>query len=655
VTKSTVSTQESGSREKRGRGRRRWFHSPQWLADRRGADIHWALLGAAALAVFALGWWGYSQYYAGIHDAHPDEHVAHWSDDVYHALALFLPGTGPERAGLPIALDLARYLAPAVAGWAALAGLRALFRDRAQQLWIPFMSKHVVVCGLGYVGNVFVDHLRDSKRDWKQVRRDWATLRWDSAHVKATWIRTRQALKKTEVVVIEKDSTNPLIELVRKQGVPVIIGDAQHERTLRTAGVQRAARLLAVCDEDAVNSQIIAVAREMAKGRRSGTLHCLARIDNPRLCQVLRWQELNVTDDESSTLDFFNLDETGAWMLLRKFNFINDSQRPHLLVSRLEGLGEWLVRQAARSWYDTRTQDVSLYVTVVDDDAVERVDDLKARHPQLEKVCKFIAVTTRDRDLQRMPTLHAHRKAPPLTHAYIAARRDEDALEAALALRQALDRIDPAIPMVMALSRDHGVARLTGSLAEMNIDVFPTLERVCTADFVQGGSFEPFAIALHDHWRQIAGTEEEPEPTWEELDESRRQSSRAAARAMKVKLHSIRCVITPQSDWTQTDFTFDEDSEEFHKLAEQEHARWHNERLADGWHRCDVPTTREQQVEQKKQKLSPWLIDYHELPDEIAEYDHEFVRKIPTILASAGFQIQRKPPLKQDKDADAKS
>ena len=139
-----------------------------------------------------------------------------------------------DHTHVPISLDIARFLAPVVAGYAGLVALASLFRDRVRQMRIPLMRGHVVICGLGDVGSVFLRHLREANG---------------------------------RVVVIDSDAANPNVELCRSWGVPIIVGDAQRGQTLESAGLRRAGRLLAVCPNDAVNTEIVAIADQLASGR----------------------------------------------------------------------------------------------------------------------------------------------------------------------------------------------------------------------------------------------------------------------------------------------------------------------------------------------------------------------------------------------------
>ena len=341
----------------------------------------------------------------------------------------------------------------------------------------------------------------------------------------------------------------------------------------------------------------------------------------------------------SSSVDFFNTDEVGARLWLQKFPFFDDqSRQAHLLVSRLDGLGIWLIRHAARLWYDAH-KDLPLWISVVDDDAAKRVQALTDQHPALERVCRFVPTSTMHRDVHELPKKHADGTAPPLTRAYVTAYRDEDALETALELRSLLD---PATPLVVALSRTQGVGRIISDasaneeLSNLNIEMFPTLERTCTTDLVRGGSSEPFAEALHSRWRKEKLEKGEDAPTWDELDESRKESSRAQARDIRVKVHKYGCTIVPLDDWDAKHFAFED--EEVEELARDEHKRWNHERAANGWRQVDGAIKSDPIA-----KTTPYMVPFDELPDDIAEYDRMFVREIPKILASAGLQIKRPP------------
>ena len=93
-------------------------------------------------------------------------------------------------------------------------------------------------------------------------------------------------------------------------------------------------------------------------------------------------------------------------------------------------------------------------------------------------------------------------------------------------------------------------------------------------------SVEPIARAIHERWRSEQIVAGNPAPSWEELDESRKESSRDNARDIRVKLRMVGCDIAPLREPDAKDFTFTD--AEVETLGAAEHLRWMRERIGDG-------------------------------------------------------------------------
>ena len=558
----------------------------------------WWVVSLAALAAFALGFVGFFE-----HDHSP-------TDAVYNSLKLFIFHESEANTGVGVCVNIARFLAPAVAGYAALVTLGSLFHERWLQMKGARRRGHIVLCGLGYAGQAFLESLLEERK---------------------------------RVVVIEKDGESPNRNLCRRRGVPVIIGDAQRKEVLQAAGIERASRLLAVTPDDAVNAEIVARARELTRPlqggrqqrrvmyrRRGGDLRCLAQIGDPDLCMWLRIEE-SKRDDAESALDFFNLYDICAPLLLDRFPFDTACERPHILVAHPDAMGARLIFHAARQWYDLRHDStVPLRVTVVDDHAKEQVDVLTGEYAVLEQenVCQFVTCSASLRSVQRL----LRNQWPSISRAYVTAYDDASGLETALKLRREFDALNAEAPLVLALSSTDGIASLVTRSSAANMDVFFTLEQTCNADFAVGGSFEAVARAIHARYGDIQAGKTTPSP-WPLLRESYKESSRSQARHIAVKLAEIGCEMVPLHDWAAMDFTFDDD--EVERLAKMEHDRWWNERRADDW------TLAEKKDE--KRKTNPYMVEWDALPSDVAEWDRVFVRAIPALLASVGLQVSRVP------------
>jgi hypothetical protein len=547
-------------------------------------DYQWWVLGLAAVTAFGLGLAGFLQ-----RDPSP-------TDAAYNSFKLFVFHESEANEGVGVYLNIARFLAPAVAGYAALTALGSLFYERWLQMQIPRRHGHVVLCGLGDVGNAFLDVLRDAGK---------------------------------RVVVIEKNAQSPNVQLCLKLRVPVVVGDARHIGTLQAAGIERAARLLAVTSNDSVNTEIVAQTQVLTKPR-PGKLRCLAQIGDPDLCMWLRIEESKRTD-AASALDFFSTYEISAQLLLKDFSFVTACRRPHILVAHLDAGGPRLVFNAARRWYDHRHDvTVPLLVTVVDDHAQQQIDSLLGQYPVLDKerVCEFVRCGASARDIHR----RLADGTPTISRAYVTASDDARALETALMLRHEFDALHVKVPVVVALSGAGGVASLVKNSNDPGLDVFRTLQHTCTLDFAYGGSFEFMARAIHDRYSHLQPEKTKP-PPWSELDDSVKGSNRAQARDIAVKLAGLGCQIVPLSDWDAIDFTFSPG--EVEHLAEMEHQRWLQQKLDDGW---SLGTIKDDTL-----KKNPYMVDSKRLPEDIAEWDREFVRAIPAVLASVGLQVVRIP------------
>lgn len=66
-----------------------------------------------------------------------------------------------------------------------------------------------------------------------------------------------------EVVVIETDSNNRFVNTARGLGIPVILGDASFQATLKTSNIHSAAAVLAVTNNDATNLEIALKAKNL--------------------------------------------------------------------------------------------------------------------------------------------------------------------------------------------------------------------------------------------------------------------------------------------------------------------------------------------------------------------------------------------------------
>ncbi|KAF5428416.1 MAG: RyR domain-containing protein/RyR domain-containing protein, partial [Candidatus Methanomarinus sp.] len=145
----------------------------------------------------------------------------------------------------------------------------------------------------------------------------------------------------------------------------------------------------------------------------------------------------------------------------------------------------------------------------------------------------------------------------------------------------------------------------------------------------------PVAKLIHEDYakhREAEGTSSDSMVSFENLPEDFKQSNIDAAEDIPNKLrainHGIR-KIPPGRTARTPDIT----DEEVEKLASMEHDRFCRERRLLGWvygEKKDIGN-----------KITPYLVSFNELPDDIKVYNRESIYAIPVILKELGYEIYR--------------
>jgi hypothetical protein len=119
--------------------------------------------------------------------------------------------------------------------------------------------------------------------------------------------------------------------------------------------------------------------------------------------------------------------------------------------------------------------------------------------------------------------------------------------------------------------------------------------------------------------------------SWPELAESLRDSNRAQAEHIGVKLRAVGCDLVPSDGSTSGSFEFSD--AEVERLGRMEHDRWMDERRGAGW--------RPGAKRDPYARTSPYLLAWDQLPEDIRERDRETIRGLPHLVGAAGFQVVR--------------
>lgn len=570
-------------------------------------DYQWPFTGIMWVLAFALGIIGFGRHAVAVGDA------ASPTDLFYLTLQLIPMNSGAVQPPVPWELDVARLLVPGIAAFTAVQAAALIFREQIQLLRLQVQRDHVVVCGLSRKGVLLTRAFRE---------------------------------RGDVVAVIERDESNDFIAQARGRGAAVIVGDATDPDVLRRAGVARARTLVAVADDDGTNAEIAVAAQSLTAGRQRGRLTCIMHVFDPQLYHLLREREMVTPHSGSFEFELLNIFDRAARLLLQDLAALvpESATRPlSLLVVGVGRLGESLVAQAARDWWDRHDARARLRVLAVDLEAQWKCESLSVRYPRLAEACDLVPLQmdVRSPAFQGGAFLHGADGRCDVDAAVVCLDDDALALHAALTVHQNT-RVNP-IPIVVRMAEEGGLAKLLDGMVGgtghfSNLHAFAMVERTCTPEVVLGGTHEILARAHHEEYvreQTQLGETSRTNPIlvpWEELDESVRESNRRAIDHISLKLQAVGCRLALLTDWDAASFKFTD--EEVQRLAQMEHERWCEDKRREGWQYAAGPKN-------TANKTNPDLVPWERLPEPEREKNRAGVREIPAFLARAGFQIYR--------------
>lgn len=577
-------------------------HFRAWLSR-----YEWQVVAIMWTAATVLGYTGFAEYYAQIHE----EHTSY--DFLYLTVQLFVLQSGWVQGSVNWQLEVARFLAPMSTVYAAVVGIAALFRDQFQSLMARFIRNHVVICGLGRRGSL---------------------------------LALRFLEKGHQVIVVERDQANERINEYKARGGIVLIGDASDVEMLRSAGVDRAFCLIAVSGDDGINAEIAVDARTLVRDRNAKPLRCAIQIDDLDLCRVLRGHELQMGKPEAFRLEFFNSYIIGARALLEKhppFDIASHAL-PRIMVIGVGRFGESLVTRMAWTWRDRhRESGDRLELKLVDKNAAEKQRLLLLRNPFLGRICNLqsIPMDVRSPEFLEGTFLFNSEGLCELSRIYVCLDNDSLSVSTGLALLKRLSGHN--VPIVVRMSREGGVGILLHSADRTSegfglLSVFGTLEQTCVPELVLGGTQEFLAQAICAEYLEMNGEETRigaravSASAWKTVPDDIKDPYRRLAGQIGRMLGQIGCTVEPLSEWNAEQLRFNAEEEEI--LAMSVH-----EFYAKEYHRGGLqylPRLRGQ-AESRDADASPWEAS----PEQVKEMYRDIVRMLPSFLGKVDFQVYR--------------
>jgi len=550
-----------------------------------GVGTEWVVVFLVAIVALVLGVYGFQQI-----DTDQDLY-----DGLYRALQLFTLESGAVTSSPGLALQVARFLAPAVGTYAVVRAAYAVLRDRVRAARVRRFSGHFVVCGLSSEGIAFVRAL---------------TARGD------------------RVVVVEPVAEHELSETCHQLGAWLVFGDATDPVILASAGAHRAASVITTFGDDTVNAEVALQLRVLHDERRMGSLRCLAHFVDPEICLLLRASQL-VRPDDSFELDVFNVHETAAAGMIASSDLVrSNASGPRVAVLGLGSLGKAMLTALVRFG---RESTESTKVVAIGENATEYVSGMTT---SVNTTMTFEAV---DQAASR-PDSGWLDYALRCDVAFVCYEDPALALEAVIRMGQGSPRPNQVVVGYPGSTSLAELFEVEGESQGIRVSAFDVTGDTCTVEMADFGSVEAIARAGHglyvQHQQAIGVTElENPNVRpWEELSDDSRHSNYAAARDLGPKLKAIGCSIVPLGAGGGTRFSLD--AGEVEVLARMEHIRWMRDRLNEGW---------ELGPRDDAGRMHPDLVEWELLDEEAKDKDRLFVQGIPDLLGRAGYQIVRLP------------
>jgi hypothetical protein len=557
------------------------------------------------VVAFVLGWIGFEE------SARASGVPTTATTTLYHVLHLFEFNLASVPDPLPWQLEVARYLAPALTLFAAASAVLALVGGQLDRLRARWSSGHVIVVGLGALGARAARSLRAAGH---------------------------------RVVAIEAQPGGSAVAACREAGVIVLDGDPADPDVLRRAGVGRARYLLALTRDDDVNARIAIDARRLAGDRSGPPLTCFVQLADRNLVGLLERIGVSGSGDHRVRVEALNVFDLAARTILDRYPpFDADGQTPQgppaILIVGLAGSGDDLLAEVARRWQRLPARPgARLPILLVDRHAGRGSASFVERYPGLAAVCQVEALEV-DRSSAGLAVgesmLGPAGERPP-TSVYVCLGDDAASFNAALTIRHRLGT--RAVPIVVQTTQEGGASAFLaadpGNPLHADVSIVALLDLVAEPEVLLTGRNETLARAIHARYvedQRRAGVTTGTAVPWEQLTAPMQESNRRQAADIGRKLQAVGCVVESLGDSAAPPVEFTAD--EIEAMARLEHERWMADRREAGWH---LGVTRDDAT-----KVSPYLVPYDDLPDEIKDIDRTFVRDIPVRLATIGFAVRR--------------
>lgn len=505
------------------------------------------------------------------------------TDAAFGAIQLFFMETQTDLDQPPVALNVARFTAPlslAIATFAAILALAGQRIRRAIHRWRG--REHVVIVGLSETGTELARSLRARGR---------------------------------KVVVLEADPAHPALPEVQSRGGIVVLGDARQPALLKQCRVDTARQVVVNTGHDSINVEVCeALTRMVGHGT---TVH--AAIDDEPLWAVLGRVQVEETASAGS-FDFFHADDRKAAAFIDVVDRSIEGTTPEVYLAGEGRLAQrvlvrWCQRRLAEGSPATAHVDATTYEAVV--------SPLLATHSWLESLVNVAPTVPESCTLGLV----------------CGEGSDGHALSAALSI--AAERHVHTVFVCSTLHHGRAVLDMKGVSDKIHLVPAGSVFREPESFFAHSW-IELMAAARHEDYcasERLRGITSRGNPslvTWDELPESLKDSNRRFAVAVGSVLGDLGAGLVPLTGSLQP-AGLPVSTKRLETLARQEHDRWMNDLVRDGW-------TYSSDVKDPQRKTHPLLVSWEELDEAEREKDRDSIRAVPRMLARVGYALDVPAP-----------
>ncbi len=489
---------------------------------------------------------------------------------------------GDLLGSLPFELQFARFFLPFLTAYTGFKAITLLFIEKMNLFRINFWKNHIVINTDDSIGQ-FAAKVLDQNN--------------------------------YKVVLVCPNAS--MINQEFSENVVVIIGDLNQPEIQKRSNLAKARYCLLFCKEDLKNIKTALQCENNLKIKKKHQIEFISHITDPNFSSMYIDQISNKNWKPNQIHNYCNILQQAAIQLINQEGL---NQKESILLIGFGQLNQNICKEILIKDKIKNAKNIH----IIDKQSIVKDNMIINKIMNSSKNCKINTFTyeLNRNNLQGISKLIKNIDPVP---EYIILNLDDNLISLQLILTLVSDiyketnQKSNSPKIKVCLSNDETIINLLNG--QEKIELFNLMDEVITLDFLLDTKNESLARSIHNHYIQMNNQREENIQQWNELSEKKKRSNRNAAHYIQNHLDQIGYKIIPYFDIDPVEpYQFSE--QELLYIAQKEHQRW-----------CD------ETIKENKNSTNPYLKPWDSLEPQQKEYNLEFVRNIPTIIANARYQI----------------